>query len=131
MEKIFITKNDQKKLIDLIDKKWPNDDYDQALLEELKRAEIIEPEDIPKDVITMNSLASLCDLDNGKVYKYWLVMPEEADVSQDKISILSPLGCALLGYRIGDVIPIKAPAGERRLEVKEILHQPEAIGKYD
>lgn len=131
MDKILITQNDRKKLIDLINKKWPNDDYDQALLKELNRAETVEPEKIPTDVITLNSLVSLVDQSSGKIMKYCLVLPEEADISQDKISVLSPIGCALLGYRIGDLISINTPAGERKMKVEEILHQPEAAGKYD
>lgn len=131
MNKIFITKNDHKKLIDLLDKKWPNDDDDKALLLELERAEIVEPEKIPGDVITMNSLVSFTDIESKTRLQYMLVFPQDADISQNKISVLSPIGCALLGYRIGDVITLETPAGERKIKVEQILLQPEAQGNFD
>lgn len=131
MNKIYITKNDHKKLVDLISEKWPNDDYDQALLAELNRAEIVESASIPPDVITMNSLINFTDMQNSESFKYWLVFPEEADIAQNKISVLSPIGCALLGYKIGDIIDLKIPAGQKQLKVEKILHQPEAAGNFD
>lgn len=131
MNKIYITKNDHKKLVDLISEKWPNDDYDQALLVELNRAEIVESALIPPDVITMNSLINFTDMQNSESFEYWLVFPEEANVAQNKISVLSPIGCALLGYKIGDIIDLKIPAGQKQLKVEKILHQPEAAGNFN
>ena len=131
MNKIYITKNDHKKLVDLINEKWPNDDYDQALLAELNRAEIVESALIPPDVITMNSLINFTDMQNSESFEYWLVFPEEANVAQNKISVLSPIGCALLGYKIGDIIDLKIPAGQKQLKVEKILHQPEAAGNFN
>lgn len=131
MNKIYITKNDHKKLVDLISEKWPNDDYDQALLAELNRAEIVESASIPPDVITMNSLINFTDMQNSESFEYWLVFPEEANVAQNKISVLSPIGCALLGYKIGDIIDLKIPAGQKQLKVEKILHQPEAAGNFN
>lgn len=131
MDKIFITKNDHKKLIDLINKKWPNDDYDAALLLELQRAEIVEPATIPHDVITMGSLVNFVDVQQKNSFEYWLVFPQDADISKNKISVLSPIGCALLGRKINDIIPIQTPAGEKMFRVEKILHQPEAAGNYE
>lgn len=130
MEKIYITKNDYKKLIELIDKKWPHDENDQNLLLELNRAQIIEPQEIPNDVITMNSKVSFIDLETDKEFEYWLVFPEAADIKENKISVLSPIGCALLGYKIGEIISLKTPRGEKKIKVKSILHQPEAVGNF-
>lgn len=131
MNTIYITKNDHKKLVDLISEKWPNDDYDQALLAELNRAEIVESASIPSDVITMNSLINFTDMQNSESFEYWLVFPEEANIAQNKISVLSPIGCALLGYKIGDIIDLKIPAGQKQLKVEKILHQPEAAGNFN
>jgi len=130
MEKIYITKNDYKKLIDLIDQKWPHDENDQNLLLELNRAEIIEPQKIPKDIITMNSKVGFIDLETNKEFEYWLVFPEAAEIEKNKISVLSPIGCALLGYKIGEVISLKTPRGNKKIMVEKILHQPEAAGNY-
>ena len=131
MNTIYITKNDHRKLIDLIDKKWPNDDNDEALLKELEEAIIVEPEKMPNNVITMNSLVNFTDVESGASLKYWLVFPQDADIGQNKISVLSPIGCALLGYQIGDIIALKTPGGERNIKVEQILLQPEAEGNYE
>jgi regulator of nucleoside diphosphate kinase len=70
------------------------------------------------------------DLDSSKEYEYTLVFPENADSTTGKISILAPVGTAMLGYRVGDVIEWVVPAGKRRLKVEKVLYQPEASGDY-
>lgn len=131
MTNIYITKNDHKKLIKLINEKLPDNDSARSLLSELKRAEIVEPEKIPANIITMNSLVNFIDVDSGTELEYWLVFPEDADIAQRKISVISPVGCALLGYRVGDIINLKTPSGEKKIKVEKILHQPEAEGNYE
>ncbi len=131
MENIYITKNDHKKLTDLIIEKRVKTDDIRELSKELERAIVIEPEKIPGNVITMNSLVVFSDIDSGSELKYQLVFPNDADIIQNKISVLSPIGCALLGYKIGDVISIKTPKSEKKYKVEKILYQPEAEGKYE
>ena len=94
--------------------------------EELDRARIVSAGSVPADVVTMNSRVRMTDLDTGKEMTYTLVFPREADFSQGKISVLAPIGTAILGYRAGDVIEWRVPGGRRKLRVEEILHQPEA-----
>lgn len=131
MNTIYITKNDYKKLIDLINDNLFNGDHVNALLVELKRAEIVDPHDVPSDVITMNSLAVFSDIVSNEMLEYSVVFPEEIDISQKKISVFSPIGCALLGYRIGDTISVQTPQGEKKLKVEKILYQPESHGNYE
>lgn len=107
-----------------------NNRHLEALAKELLRAEILEPRDIPPDVITMNSEIRLLDMDSKQELTYSLVFPAEADIEQNKISILAPVGTALIGYRIGDIIEWPVPSGKRRLKVKKIIYQPEAAGDY-
>lgn len=102
----------------------------RELKEELEQAEIVEPQEIPPDVVTMNSRVRLRDLDSKEDLIYSLVFPNEANIQQNKISILAPVGVALIGYRVGDVIKWPVPGGVRRLKIKEILYQPEAAGDY-
>ncbi|HOZ62576.1 MAG TPA: nucleoside diphosphate kinase regulator [Smithellaceae bacterium] len=128
---IYITKNDHKKLIELINEKLLNDDYTRTLFLELEKATIVESEKIPADVITMNSLIIFKDVESGAELEYWLVFPQDADISQHKISVVSPVGCALLGYKVSDIINLKTPGGERKIKVIKILHQPEAEGNYE
>lgn len=131
MNTIYITKNDHKKLVDIINKKWDHNDSDKNLLTELNRAVIVEPQDVPSDVITMNSLVVFRDIELKEELEYWLVFPDDADIGQKKISVLSPIGCALLGYKIGDIISVNTPKGEKQLKVEKILHQPESHGNYE
>ncbi len=131
MSTIYITKTDRQKIIDLISKKGLHDDYDGALLLELGRAHIVEPQDIPGDAITMDSLVALSDMESQTRFEYWLVFPQDADVLQRKVSVLSPIGCALLGCRVGDLISIQTPKGNKLLKVERILQQPESLGNYE
>ena len=133
--KIYITEFDMKRLKGLIKfakERWDKkvSQYLRELDEELDRAEIVKPEEIPTDVVTMNSTFRLHDLDSGEEFVYTLVFPARADSASGEISVLAPLGTAVLGYRVGDTINWETPAGLKRLKVKKIIYQPEARGNY-
>ena len=95
-------------------------------LSDRARAEIVAPDEVPPDVITMNSRAQLVDLDTNERMEFTLVFPAQADIEEGKISILAPLGTAMLGYRVGDEFEWAVPYGYRRLRVARIEFQPEA-----
>jgi regulator of nucleoside diphosphate kinase len=105
-------------------------EYLDKLRAELDHAQIVPSQAISQEIITMNSKVVLFDLATRKKETYTLVFPEDADISQGKISILAPIGTAMLGYRIGDTFEWQVPAGKRRLKVKRIIYQPEAAGDY-
>lgn len=130
---IVITGPDMEKLRHLLDSLRASANQEQQhfviLEEELDRARMMPPFEVPPDVVTMNSKVRLTDLQTGKKLTYTLVFPGDANFEQGKISILAPIGTAILGYRTGDVIEWKVPAGMRRLRVEEILHQPEAADR--
>lgn len=132
---IYVTTSDYHRLTGLIEtSRERNGDADQEYLdqleEELGRAELVNPKEIPGDVITMRSKVRLKDLKSGKTVMYSLVFPSEANSNEGHISVLAPIGTALLGNRSGDVVESRVPSGLRRLKVKEILYQPEAAGNY-
>jgi regulator of nucleoside diphosphate kinase len=131
--KIFITEKDKLKLKRLVDGTIGYRVKDMKtvkdLIEELERAEILNIENFPTDVITMNSKIKVKDLKTGDTFIYTIVYPEDADIEKNKISILAPVGTALLGYREGDIVEWEVPAGKRRLRVENILYQPEAASK--
>jgi regulator of nucleoside diphosphate kinase len=134
MNKIYITTTDHEKLIELLQKtkeKMTPDKVDTLLFNELKRAEIVDPEDIPPDVVTMNSRVRFTDIESGKELMFWLVFPEEADIFEGKISILSPIGSSLIGYKVGDIFEFETQSRARKLRIEEILYQPEAVGHYE
>jgi regulator of nucleoside diphosphate kinase len=97
-----------------------------ALEGELRRATIVESEDIPSDVITMNSRTKLLDLDSKERMEFTLVLPRDAGLEAGKISILAPLGSAILGCRAGDEFQWRVPYGVRRLKIIDVIFQPEA-----
>lgn len=101
-----------------------------GLQAELARAEIVAPQTVSHNVITMNSTVVLLDLETGDEETYTLVFPETADIAAGKISVLAPVGTAMLGYEVGDTFEWVVPAGKRRLQIKEILYQPEAAGDF-
>lgn len=129
---IHITQADAAKLRDLIrDTHIPGQALNPhlaALNAELDRAVIIDSREIPADVITMNSQAHLEDMETGEEMRFTLVFPESADSQQGKISILAPVGTAMLGYRTGDVFEMQSPGGVRKLKIVRVLYQPEASG---
>ena len=129
---IFVTEDDMQRLTDLVESAERISSRDlqhlRMLKEELKQAEIVSSDEIPSDVVTMNSRVRLKDLDSGRESVYALVFPRDADVAQGRISVLAPIGTAIIGYRAGDVIVWSVPAGERRFKLEEILHQPERAG---
>ena len=132
---IYISTSDYQRLSGLIERSRDrNGDADREYLdqleEELAQAEVVNPEDIPQDVITMRSKVRLKDLKSGQTVMYSLVFPSEANSNEGHISVLAPVGTALLGNRSGDVVESRVPSGLRRLKVKEIIYQPEAAGNY-
>lgn len=132
---IYITEfdlNRLNKLIEMLEDEPVQRDskYLEELDIELRRAKVVAPQSIPRDVITMNSKIRVKDLDTGVEAIYQLVFPGDADINQNKISILAPVGTALIGFRVGDTVEWEAPGGQKRMKVEEILYQPEAAGDF-
>jgi regulator of nucleoside diphosphate kinase len=103
----------------------------KALRGELHRAIVVAPQDVPDDVITMNSRAEMVDLETGETVIFTLVFPLQANVDEEKISVLAPIGAGMLGYRVGDEFEWNVPGGLRRMKVTKVYYQPEAAGVFD
>jgi len=100
-----------------------------ALRDELARADVLAPAQMPNDVVTMNSRVRAVDLDNGDAYDLTLVYPRDADGDAGRVSVLAPVGSAILGLRIGQTMQWPMPGGRRMtLRVDAIHYQPEAAG---
>lgn len=103
----------------------------RALTEELDRATLVSPKDMPADVVTMNSQVRFRDLSDNSTHVRTLVYPQRADSAADTLSVLAPLGAALLGLSAGQEINWRLPGGgNTNLRVEEILYQPEAAGEF-
>jgi regulator of nucleoside diphosphate kinase len=92
----------------------------EELSQELERAQVLQPEQVAADVVTMHKPLRILDLSNGSRQELTLVGPAEANVSARRISVLAPLGTALLGYREGDEVEWLMPGGVRRLRIESV-----------
>lgn len=132
--RIFITEYDKERLEKILpatpDSTNRNRQDLRNLAKELARAKIVPPERIPPDVVTMNSRVVLRDLNSDETMTYTLVFPKDADIDAGAISILAPVGTAIIGYAVGDVIEWPVPGGTRRIRIEQILYQPEAAGDF-
>jgi len=99
---------------------------------ELAKAKVYSATDtIPPDLITMRSRVRLKNVTTGSALECALVYPGESDPDQQSISVLAPLGTAMLGQRVGDSFDVQLPKGVNTFQVEEIHYQPEAAGDFD
>ncbi len=135
MSKIIINRLDyariKKSINDAKQFRSISNDEAEKLLKELDSAKIVEPEAIPSNVVTMNSIVKLSFHNNNKQIQFQIVYPEQANVKENKISIFSPIATALIGYKENDEIEWIVPAGLTKIRIDEIIYQPEAAGDYD
>lgn len=133
-ETIQITSFDFSRLANLIGNlraaRYADGDGLDRLEEELARGKVVAPASVPDDVVTMNSVVMLRDVDSGDRLTYRLVFPAEASLSESRISVLAPVGTAILGYRAGDRVEWPVPGGTRHIAVEKIVYQPEAAGDF-
>ena len=127
---IFVTEDDARKLrtlpVGVRERSVRDREHLRQLDDELDRARLVPASEIPADVVTMNSELALRDLDTGEEMVFRVVFPSEANADQQRISVLAPLGTAVLGYRAGDAIEWVVPGRTRRLRIESVLYQPEA-----
>jgi regulator of nucleoside diphosphate kinase len=95
---------------------------------ELQRATVVDPREVPPTVVTMNSEVAYEDLATGERRVIRVVFPNEADAGRGKVSVMAPIGSALIGLSVGQEIEWRVPGGTKRIRVVEIRYQPEASG---
>jgi regulator of nucleoside diphosphate kinase len=128
LPQIFLTQKDMDRLLALVDA-YPGQRFEK-LEAELLRAQVVPLHDIPHDVVTMNSRVVFENQATGEHREVTLVYPGGADIDAGKISILTPVGTALLGLRVGQSIDWELPGGARqRYRVAAVPYQPEAAGE--
>ena len=129
---IYVTKLDYERLTDLV-RQEPAPGLAPvvaALQKELKRAHLVESYDILPHVVTMNSRLKLRKMRSDDELHFTLVYPPEADAARERLSVLSPVGVAVLGCRLGDQFRLSHPDGPASYWVEAIMHQPEAAGDW-
>jgi regulator of nucleoside diphosphate kinase len=100
------------------------------LKDNLARRKVVPTTAVPKSVVTMHSEVRVHDPKTGEEETYTLVYPDDADIAERKLSVLAPMGAALLGARAGRMVEFQTPGGARRLKVVKIVYQPETAGDF-
>jgi len=128
---IHITKSDHEKLTRLIEELSPDQVrrpvHLQRLMDELNRAELKDSTEIASDIVTLNSRVRIKELDDDDLLEFTLVTPDKVDTETGRISVLAPLGTAMLGYRAGDTFEWPVPNGVCRARIEQVVFQPEQI----
>ncbi|MFA5183456.1 MAG: nucleoside diphosphate kinase regulator [Syntrophales bacterium] len=131
---IYITKFDFERLEELLavaaEFSYRDRGDLEKLDEELQKGNVVDSKEVPPNVVTMNSRVRLLDVEKNQSMVYTLVFPKDADLDAGKLSVLSPIGTAIFGYSVGDVIEWQVPKGMRRIKIEQVLYQPEAAGDY-
>lgn len=124
---ITVTEHDYDRIDALLAKTGDKTPGIAELQAELARAEVVTSDQMPDNVVTMNSTVHFENVDSGKHFELALVYPQDIDGSPGRVSILAPAGSALLGLAVGDTINWQGPAGTPlKLRVLEVHNQPEA-----
>ena len=134
MSNIIVNKLDylriQKRINEARQKKTIETSEAEKLLNEINTAVLMEPQEIPDDVVTMNSVVSISFSESGRNQEFKIVYPDEANFKEKRVSIFSPIATALLGFRVGDLIEWMLPGGLTKIRIDRIIYQPEAAGDY-
>lgn len=127
---MLVTKPDLLELAQLLDgeRRWLSMDREhfRILDRKLDEAGVLRDHEIPDDLVTLRSRVRFTDLDTGDQATHFLVMPTQHSAALGTVSVLSPIGAALLGRREGEEIECRVPGGLRRLKIEEVIYQPEA-----
>lgn len=129
--RIQITSADFQRLSSLVDSRLSSREGGaaEALADELDRAEVVPAERIAGNVVTMNSRVVFEDQASAERREISLVYPQQSDVERGRISVLAPIGTALLGLAVGQAIEWPLPGGQvKRLRIVEVVYQPEGAG---
>jgi regulator of nucleoside diphosphate kinase len=130
MPPILVTHHDRERLERMLERANPESPTALALYDELDRARPVDPHAVPANVVTMNSRARFRERISGKEHELTLVFPQDAG-AEGCVSVLTPIGCALLGLSVGQVIDWHGPTGRAlQLELLSVVYQPEAAGDF-
>ncbi len=122
VQSLIISKKDYEKLLPLVNSAGP--DVAELLEIELGRATVVEPDQVPNNVVSMNSQVNFLDLDSNKEMSVTLVYPHDSNIEQNKVSVLAPIGAALIGLQVGQTIDWPMPNGKnKRVKVVSVVQE--------
>jgi regulator of nucleoside diphosphate kinase len=130
-QKVILSRADVARLRAILAEQMRSATHDQEhlldLREEIELATVVEPEKVPDNVVTMDSIVHVVDVERGDSNEYTLVSPAQANIGARRVSVTAPLGTALLGYREGDLVIWSMPGGVRHLRIQKVV-QPHHRG---
>ncbi len=125
LQNIILTEVDRNRLQTVIDRALQNGRESRHCVDdlqrELDRAQVVDPGSMPDGVVAMNSTVCLRDLDTDEVETYTLVYPQDADINRNRISVLAPVGTAIIGCHVGDVVAWSVPRGRVRWRIEDVV----------
>ena len=125
-EPIILRKDDYDVLISYLKNQRYRNLYDvqnvNELQGELKKAKLVNKDNFPSDVVRLNSRVKIKDVNKGKVMDLTLVTPDKADIRERKISVMAPVGTALIGFKKGQKINWQVPGGRRTFTIMEVIN---------
>lgn len=127
-QELIISETDYERISSLL--RTAPDEIQELLQTELDRATVVPDDKLPEGVVSMNSTVTFLDLSTNKTNKVTLVYPHEANIAENKISILAPIGAALIGLRVGQTMKWPLPGGkEKELKVVEVNREKEKVSE--
>lgn len=129
--KFLLSKSDFDRLQALVDSPRYRATHANALTAlkgQLASSEVVAHASVPHDVVTMRSSIVVRDAESTETEQFTLVYPDEADIENARVSVLAPLGLALLCTRVGETVTFDTPLGTRHVTIESIAYQPEAAG---
>lgn len=121
---LMLTQEDHDIILSYLKKGWSTSTFNRQDAEELeaeiRNARIVSKTDIPSDVVQLDSAVTIREEGNRKVIELTVVTPSKADIKNRKISIMSPIGTALIGFRKGNKVSWKVPAGRKTFTILEV-----------
>jgi regulator of nucleoside diphosphate kinase len=125
--KLVLTNDDYKLLVSYLNGSRSRTPFDRKNAEELeaelKKAKLVDKSDFPDDVVRINSTVRIKTDDKDEIMELKLVTPDKADIKGKKISIMAPIGTALIGFRKGQQVKWKVPAGKKTFTILEVINE--------
>jgi regulator of nucleoside diphosphate kinase len=135
LEKPVVTVVDRTRLLEMAQSLRsvgdPFRSHRRELIVAIDRSAVVSSAEVERDVVTMNSRVRARDVDTGKAETFTLVYHGDSGMFDSRLSVLTPMGIAALGARVGEVIEFSMRRGVRRLQIEEMLYQPEAAGDLE
>ncbi|MGV3589642.1 MAG: nucleoside diphosphate kinase regulator [Adhaeribacter sp.] len=130
MKPIYLTEKDYHRLHNMVQAQRSTNrpQVVETLGKELERAQVVSCFEIPPNVITMNSKVRLKEMKSATEMEITIVYPKDADLRTQKVSVLAPVGTAIIGCQAGDEIEWPVPDGTRIYKVEEVIYQPQSEG---